>query len=531
MDHDFSNREEWGGEWQGGDHLSVSQKGGPAATRLFGENTNPETHMPRKKPSLPSVVLSCLRRLRGWTAEELSEASGISDGMISYYETRREPDRETLETLAAAMGYGPEDVDSLLFALEAAEPVDPAPMAPVDPTSEERREIRRIATRAGRTVVGLAELHLLKQVRAHRAHRARRHAARLWEKFRTLTPAQRRLLIEKSCEHQTWAFAVRLCHESEEAASDRADRAFELAELALRVAQLAPGEELWRSRLEGYCLGFLANALRVGNGMLEAEKTFARAWGLWQAGADTDSGLLPEWRLLDRWASLRRDQRRFAEALELLDRAFDTAPLVMKGRILVNKAVTLEHMGEPERAIEALRQATALVDGRREPRLRFALRFNLATNLCLLGKAELAQPMLEEIRELAVSLQKELDLVRVVWLQGRLSAGMGKRTDAVSCFEQVRREFRAREMDYDFALASLELAALYREENHRKKVKALAGDMLWIFRREGIHREALAALRLFCEAAERETVTVELTRRLFRFLHRARLNPELRFEA
>lgn len=186
--------------------------------------------MPRKKPALPSVVLSSLRRLRGWTAEQLSEASGVSDKMISYYEARRGPDRETLEALAAAMGFGPEDVDGILFALEAAEPPALAPCSPVDPTPEEHLEMRRIAARAGRAVVSLAEFHLLKQVRAHRAHRARRHAARLWEVFRTLTPKQRRLLVEKSREHQTWAFAVLLCHESEEAASDRSDRARELAE-------------------------------------------------------------------------------------------------------------------------------------------------------------------------------------------------------------------------------------------------------------------------------------------------------------
>ncbi len=264
--------------------------------------------------------------------------------------------------------------------------------------------------------------------------------------------------------------------------------------------------------------------------MLGAEEAFARAGEFWEAGATADPGLLPEWRLLDLKASLRRDQRRFAEALDLLDRARTASPQETAGRILLIKAVTLEHMGESEAAIEALQDASPLVNGQLDPRLRFALRFNLATNLCLLGKTEEARPMLDEVRKLAVVLQKELDLVRVVWLQGRVAAGMGEPKEAVSCFEQVRREFRAREMDYDFALASLELAVLYREQGCLCEVKTLAGDMLWIFRRQGIHREALAALRLFCNAAERETVTVELARRLFQYLNRARLDPELRFE-
>jgi len=44
-----------------------------------------------------------------------------------------------------------------------------------------------------------------------------------------------------------------------------------------------------------------------------------------------------------------------------------------------------------------------------------------------------------------------------------------------------------------------------------------------------VHREALAALRLFCEAAQQEAATVELVRRVERFLRRAQLDPELRF--
>ena len=90
-----------------------------------------------------------------------------------------------------------------------------------------------------------------------------------------MTPAQRRLVVEDAREFQLWSLAERLCHESEEAASDRADRALELARLAHRVAELDPGGEAWRSRLEGYTLGFLANAQRVGGDLPGAEETFS----------------------------------------------------------------------------------------------------------------------------------------------------------------------------------------------------------------------------------------------------------------
>jgi hypothetical protein len=45
-----------------------------------------------------------------------------------------------------------------------------------------------------------------------------------------------------------------------------------------------------------------------------------------------------------------------------------------------------------------------------------------------------------------------------------------------------------------------------------------------------MHREVLAALTLFRDAAETESLTLELARRLVAYLHRARHTPNLRFE-
>jgi tetratricopeptide (TPR) repeat protein len=196
----------------------------------------------------------------------------------------------------------------------------------------------------------------------------------------------------------------------------------------------------------------------------------------------------------------------------------------------MNQAVLLEQMGEAERAIEALREAAPLVDARREPRLLFGLRFNLIVNLCHLGRYAETETLLPEVQELALALRKELDLVRVVWLKGKVEAGLGHDEEARMSFEQVRRELTAREMAYDCALVTLELAALLLEQGHAHEVRALAGEMLWIFQAQGVHREALAALQIFCDAARREAASAELARRVALFLHRAQHDPQLRFE-
>jgi tetratricopeptide (TPR) repeat protein len=305
----------------------------------------------------------------------------------------------------------------------------------------------------------------------------------------------------------------------------------ELADLALRVASRVPGPEGWRSRLQGYGWAFVGNARRVANDLPAADKAFAHAWKLWKAASPGEEGPLPEWRLLDLEASLRRGQRRLPEALELLDRALtDNGSGEAKGRILLKKASTLEQMGEHERAIDALMQAAPSVDGQREPRLLFALRFILAVNLLYLGRQAEAEVLLPEVRTLALQLGNDLDFLRALWLEGRVAAGMGRKDEAISLLERVRLDFATRGLAYDMALATLELAGLYLEERQTGKVKELVRQMASIFRSQGVHREALAALKIFRDAAEREIATAELARRVVEYLCRARHDPGLKFQ-
>ncbi|HEV7785934.1 MAG TPA: helix-turn-helix domain-containing protein [Thermoanaerobaculia bacterium] len=398
-------------------------------------------------PGLRSVALTALRRRRGWNQEELAAKAGISSVLASRYETTRQPSRKRLDSFARLMGYDPEDLELLLLSLErsTAEPPSSGPLSPVDPTADEMRDLQRVAFRVGLATVDLTERTLNALVRGRRAQKSRRRAERLWERFKRLPAAERELLVERSVEHQTWAFAERLAHASAEAAAHKVKLALELAGLACRVAELAPGDPAWRTRLTAYTLAFLANSQRVANDLRGAAALFARARVLWEEGARADPGILAAWRLPDLEASLRRDETEFPAALELLDRARAVAPPEALGRILVKRASVLEAMGEAEQAVETLKEAIPLVDGRRDPRLPCVLRFNLLANLCHLNRFAEAEAGLPEVRQLAVSLRTEFDLLRVTWLAAKIGAGLGRGAEARASFEQVRRTLTGRQ--------------------------------------------------------------------------------------
>jgi transcriptional regulator with XRE-family HTH domain len=487
--------------------------------------------MPLKSiPGVRSVALTALRRRRGLTGEELAELAGISPQALSLYETEREPSMARLCELAGLMRYSAEEVEGVVFGLSRATLSPPETRLPVDPSPAAIRRIREIAGRAGRAVTELLERHLVEAARTWMVKRARRQAGKLWRELEKTPPARRLALIETTGKFQTWAVSERLAHESERAASDRADRALELAELGWRVAELAPGDAGFSEAVKGHALIFVTNARRVANQMPRAGEDCDRALALWEAGAPEARKILPAWRVLDLEGSLRRDQRRFPEALEELREARAIAPPKAVARILVKRAVTLEHMGDSEQAIEVLQEAESHLPGQDDPRLPWTVHFNMATNLCLLERYDEAQKLLPVVRELAIAGRRELDLIRVLWLSGRIEAGFGQDLEARAAFNQVRRELETRSMAYDYALVSLELAELDLEKGRHTEVKALAEEMVWIFKAEGIHREALAAVALFRRAAAEETVTAKLARRLVRYLYRARYNPELRFE-
>ncbi|HEX6901414.1 MAG TPA: helix-turn-helix transcriptional regulator [Thermoanaerobaculia bacterium] len=354
----------------------------------------------------------------------------------------------------------------------------------------------------------------------------RERAEGLWARMEPLPDASRSALVRVAREFQSWALCERVCAESVAEASRDVRRSAALARLAREIAEHVPGPEGWRDRLRGYATAHTANALRVGGDLKGADAAFTAAKRLWRTGSDP-AAVLDRGRLPDLEASLRRGQRRFTEALALLDEAFAIGR--SPARVLVKKGITLEIMGEYESCIETLLQAVPLVESQGDRLLMNVLACNLGLAYCQAERFAEAAEMAIEVQDGASARGDEILVLRGLWLQGRVAAGLGQSEQALSLLGQVRREFDARDMDYDVALAMLEEAALLLDEGRTEEVKRLAEESKEVFDSKGVHREALAALRLFRQAVEREEATAELARRALRYLFRARHDQGLRF--
>ena len=349
-------------------------------------------------------------------------------------------------------------------------------------------------------------------------------------------PAEDRdLLLRDSARFQTWGVFELLVERSLEASIQ--DPAFgeHLGLLALRLSDSLDRGRYGAERiadLRARAWAFVGNARRLRSNFQGAEEAFGQAYQQLKKG--TRDGL-ERAIFLDLKASLHRAQRRFDEALRLLQRAVDLflthGERHRAGRSLVNVSTVHHYAGDLEAAISSLHQALPLIDPEREPRLLLCARHNLVDYAAGLGRFLEAQRLYRDARPLYRSFNEPWVQNRRRWVRGKIARGLGQLQRAETQFLAAREGFVAEGIPYDTALVSLELALLYAEQGRTEDLKRLAAEMVPVFASRHIHREALAALTFFRQAVETERAGAELVARVAAYLRRAEGDPGLPFES
>ncbi len=484
----------------------------------------------KRRRSLPppdATAIAVLRAALDVPQNEMAGDLGVSPGIVSDLEAgRRSLTAERKEEILDVLSLPPEALDEAeAFVLLIRS------KARADGRSRSGEEVARLRVEGTiNKVMAAAGSFARALIDEVDLAESRREAERLWEELERLSPESRRKRIRSGPRFQKWALCELACQKSLDVAGDSAAKAVEIASLAVLIAGLVPGLPEWRRRLQGYARAHLANAWRVHGKLPEADKEFAQAKALWESGMD-ERKVLNEARLLGMESSLRLEQGQLTEALNLLDLADKVDREAEHKKIfLVNRARILALLENFEEANEILREAALLISEEHEPRLLWSAQFYLADNLLHAAQLEEATGLLPSIQRLTRRLGKQLDGLRVRWLEGRLAAALGQNERALVILSQVREEFASLKMPFDTALATLELTNLLLEQGRQADVLRLARQLEQTFRAQGAPEKALEAVLVFRKAAERQAVTLEMVRRLIAYIERARYNPELRFE-
>lgn len=446
------------------------------------------------------------------------------------------PDRATFERFLEDRLT---DLESLtlqrhLFSCPACEAllIELLPSAEED-EAESPREMTAVTT-SYQTLIRQVIEEARPEVEGHRSRlrREREAAGPLWAEIEDLDLAAALQAVADPRFH-TWGFFERLVETARQSVLVEPRRAEEQLRLALVVSDhldpyaYGPGS-VEAARARGYA--YLGNALRILSDFRSAEQAFAQAENhLAQSWMDP----LDEALLLELQGSLRRAQRRFGEALALLDSAISLYREInephLQGRALMTRGLVLQYTGDFQAATSSFRDSLFLLDGREEPRLVVASQFNLINCLFDSGRTDEAAALIPDARQLMEKVGTRSDLLHLRWLEARVMVALGETTEAEHAFLEVRDAMTADRIAFDAALVSLDLAALYARAGRTPEAQRLAEEMIPIFRSCEVPQEAIAALIVLQKAAEMEQLTLGLVEEVAAFLERSRANPGIRF--
>jgi tetratricopeptide (TPR) repeat protein len=332
---------------------------------------------------------------------------------------------------------------------------------------------------------------------------------------------------------RTLALCDHLLEQSFEQGFSDPARAIELAQTAVRLADFLEMDTYGQTVVQDVrarSWGHLGNARRVASDLAGADQALTIAESFLVEGSGDP---LEEARLLDFKASLLSDRGWFEDAADLLEMVIDIYEEIRdfhrQGRALISKGVFLGYAGRPEEAVELIPRGLARIDREQEPRLVLMSRHNLAWFLNDCGRPDDAAKLLDSFRDHYQEFPDSWTQLRLRWLESRIALNLGRQEEAEAGFREARERSLADGLCYDTSMLTLDLAALYLREGRTDEVKNLAREMLPIFVSQDVHRQALAALAIFQQAAEMERATPRLVREVANYLTRARRNPGLRF--
>jgi tetratricopeptide (TPR) repeat protein len=326
-------------------------------------------------------------------------------------------------------------------------------------------------------------------------------------------------------------FAARLLRAAQDCLPGEVELSLQLAQIAETATVRSPIDPPRQTDLLTEALAWQGNAQRALGQLRLAEQAFAAARLHARLGGVTESRLCAV--LDDLEGSLRKDQRHTVEAEKLLRRAGMLFRLCEQPKsaaiVEIKRGLNHFYANRTHEAIESTFLALGALDPETEPRLYLLARLNLAEFNLSHNDPLQALDFLEYDDDLIEAHADPVTQIRVTWLKARIWAAMGKTKQAQAMLLAVREFFIQRQNGFDVATVCLDLALLYLERGRWRDVRRMASEAVELFAAQAIHPEALAALWLFEQAAQRQELEASWLKRLSAYLQHARVDPEARF--
>jgi tetratricopeptide (TPR) repeat protein len=346
-------------------------------------------------------------------------------------------------------------------------------------------------------------------------------APALWASLQEHPPARRLEIVARDPRMHAWGLYHLLLEAARETTPAGPERALDLAELALAVADHLNSETYSEERTAD----FQAAALAVRGNCKRVLEDFEGAWtDLDEAAELLGHGTgdpLEKAALLSYQGSLLTDMGSYEKAWRTLERALriyeKAGDGTRIGRTMLQQATAIGYL-DPAKAVDILQNASRFVDPAREPFLELSRRHSLAVFLNDAGRTQEAQELLEESWSLYQRFPERA--LRGTWLQGKIERNLGNLAQAAEIFERVASDFLARSLFQEHLLASLDLAEVCYALGDRDRTLEICTGLQHALESWHMQAEGLAAMALFVRSLRERQVEQEAFLRLAQSLRR-----------
>ncbi len=354
-------------------------------------------------------------------------------------------------------------------------------------------------------------------------------AQRLWEILREETPGRQAQLLRQQILFNGPELFQLLSRLSRDLGRRSRKRGVELAELALETV-VGSNELLGESagELHVIALARLGNARRLLGDMAGANEAFRSIQAI--SAGELAPGVEVE--VLDLEASLRLSERRFDEALRLLDRSLELSRAVgdvlMQVNSLLQRSGLNRYQNRPQDTLGDLAEVQKILEAEARPDPLQLLGVHQERSLAYLelGNVDGARQALLEAKARTEALDHVPCRHQLQWIEGRLASREGEDASAERLLRLARAGFEEIGDHESAALAGLDLGILCHEQGRLGELtELLASAVIPVLRESRLADQAPTALKLLQEAMAVEAVPLAVLRKVRHMLARAHRDP------
>ena len=326
-----------------------------------------------------------------------------------------------------------------------------------------------------------------------------------WASLEPLSPEARLSRVESDSGFHTVGFYERLLEASRWYMRTEPREAVDVVQLAIAVLERLDPAEIGAQRkadLQAAAWGTLGNVKRLASDFEGSRRAFNEAWRILDTGTGDP---LQAANVLVLEAGYVRDIGEFETAEAALEEALEiyraAGDAHLQGRTLLKMGDAIGQI-HPERGLAHIGKGLPLIDRTVEPRLELCAAHDLAwfTNDC--GRPKEALAVLDRARPLYQQFPDKWTQLRLHWLEGRIARNLGDLAGAEHILRQLWEELRARDLNHELVLVSIDLAEVLAAKGEPNRAAELIGQSYPILVSWGLHRDALAAWLVLQDALD-----------------------------